>query len=111
MTPADLAAVIRAALISVLADRGADTSVVPESVTVERPRNPEHGDYATNIALQLAKKVGSAPRELAQDLATALVAVRGDELRQRLLPLSGLAGVRVVRVARVGVLVVQHRCS
>ncbi|WP_163375943.1 MULTISPECIES: arginine--tRNA ligase [Dietzia] len=77
MTPADLAAVIRAALISVLADRGADTSVVPESVTVERPRNPEHGDYATNIALQLAKKVGSAPRELAQDLATALVADPG----------------------------------
>ncbi|MBB0997692.1 arginine--tRNA ligase [Dietzia maris] len=77
MTPADLAAVIRAALISVLADRGADTSAVPESVTVERPRNPEHGDYATNIALQLAKKVGSAPRELAQDLATALVADPG----------------------------------
>ncbi|MEB8324749.1 arginine--tRNA ligase [Dietzia kunjamensis] len=73
MTPADLAAVIRAALISVLAERGADTSVVPETVTVERPRNPEHGDYATNIALQLAKKVGSAPRDLAQDLATALV--------------------------------------
>jgi arginyl-tRNA synthetase len=77
VTPADLAAVIRAALISVLADRGADTSAVPESVTVERPRNPEHGDYATNIALQLAKKVGSAPRELAQDLATALVADPG----------------------------------
>ncbi|UVE95751.1 arginine--tRNA ligase [Dietzia sp. B32] len=73
MTPADLAAVIRAALISVLAERGADTSVVPETVTVERPRNPEHGDYATNVALQLAKKVGSAPRDLAQDLATALV--------------------------------------
>src|SRR5690606_18801544 len=73
VTPADLAAVIRAALISVLAERGADTSVVPETVTVERPRNPEHGDYATNVALQLAKKVGSAPRDLAQDLATALV--------------------------------------
>lgn len=73
MTPADLAAVIRAALLSVLTERGADTSVVPDTVTVERPRNPEHGDYATNIALQLAKKVGSSPRDLAQDLATALV--------------------------------------
>ena len=73
MTPADLAAVIRAALLAVLAERGADISVVPESVTVERPRNPEHGDYATNIALQLAKKVGAAPRDLAQELATALV--------------------------------------
>ena len=72
MTPADLAAVIRAALITVLDERGADVSVVPETVTVERPRNPEHGDYATNVALQLAKKIGSAPRELAQDLATEL---------------------------------------
>ena len=73
MTPADLASVIRAALLVVLTQRGADISVVPETVTVERPRNPEHGDYATNIALQLAKKVGVSPRELAQDLATALV--------------------------------------
>jgi arginyl-tRNA synthetase len=73
VTPADLASVIRAALLVVLTQRGADISVVPETVTVERPRNPEHGDYATNIALQLAKKVGVSPRELAQDLATALV--------------------------------------
>ncbi|MCD2263299.1 arginine--tRNA ligase [Dietzia aurantiaca] len=79
MTPADLAAVIRAALITVLTDRGADISLVPETVTVERPRNPEHGDYATNIALQLGKKVGVAPRDLAGDLATALVADAGIE--------------------------------
>ncbi len=77
MTPADLAAVIRAALIAVLTDRGADTSLIPETITVERPRNPEHGDYATNIALQLGKKVGVAPRDLAADLATALVADPG----------------------------------
>lgn len=77
MTPADLAAVIRAALITVLTERGADISVVPDTVTVERPRNPEHGDYATNVALQLAKKVGAAPRELAQEIATALAADPG----------------------------------
>ena len=79
MTPADLAAVIRAALIAVLAERGADTSVVPETVTVERPRNPEHGDYATNVALQLAKKTGSAPRDLAQALADTLAQDPGIE--------------------------------
>jgi len=72
VTPADLAAVIRAALVALLADRGADVSLVPEAVTVERPRNPEHGDYATNIALQLGKKVGVAPRDLAADLAAVL---------------------------------------
>lgn len=47
-------------------------SVVPETVTVERPRNPEHGDYATNVAMQVAKKAGVAPRELAGWLADAL---------------------------------------
>ena len=77
MTPADLAAVIRAALLAVLTDRGADISLVPETVTVERPRNPEHGDYATNIALQLGKKVGVAPRDLANELAEKLVADPG----------------------------------
>ena len=41
-------------------------------MTVERPRNPEHGDYATNLALQLGKKVGVNPRELAGWLAEAL---------------------------------------
>ena len=49
-----------------------DASVVPDNVTVERPRNPEHGDYATNIALQVAKKAGTNPRELATWLAEAL---------------------------------------
>ncbi|HJC30014.1 MAG TPA: arginine--tRNA ligase [Candidatus Dietzia intestinipullorum] len=72
MTPAHLAAVIRAAVLTVLTERGADVSVVPDTVVVERPRNPEHGDYATNIALQLGKKVGAPPRELAQEIATVL---------------------------------------
>ncbi|GAB2744988.1 arginine--tRNA ligase [Salinifilum aidingensis] len=55
-----------------LSARGLDTSALPESVTVERPRNPEHGDYATNLAMQVAKKVGTQPRELAGWLAEAL---------------------------------------
>ena len=44
---------------------------------MERPRNKEHGDYATNVALQLAKKAGMPPRELAQSLADALGATDG----------------------------------
>ena len=39
---------------------------------MERPRNPEHGDYATNLALQVAKKAGVNPRDLATWLAEAL---------------------------------------
>ena len=72
MTPADLAATIQRAATAVLGAHGLDTAVVPEAVTVERPRNPEHGDYATNIALQVAKKAGTNPRELAAWLVDAL---------------------------------------
>ncbi|HZN80302.1 MAG TPA: arginine--tRNA ligase [Mycobacterium sp.] len=72
MTPADLAELLKTTAAAVLSEHGLDTSALPATVTVERPRNPEHGDYATNIALQLAKKVGANPRELAGWLATAL---------------------------------------
>ena len=40
--------------------------------TVERPKRPEHGDYATNVALVLTKKVGMPPRAVAEKLALAL---------------------------------------
>lgn len=72
MTPAELATTVKAAAERVLADHDLDASVVPDTVTVERPRNPEHGDYATNIALQVAKKAGTNPRELAGWLAEFL---------------------------------------
>ncbi|WP_299563600.1 arginine--tRNA ligase [uncultured Mycolicibacterium sp.] len=77
MTPADLAELLRTTAAAVLTERGLDTSVLPETVTVERPRNPEHGDYATNLALQLGKKVGTNPRDLAGWLAEALAAADG----------------------------------
>ncbi|MBB3664112.1 MULTISPECIES: arginine--tRNA ligase [Prauserella salsuginis group] len=77
MTPSALADLVRSSAVTVLEARGLDTGVLPEQVTVERPRNPEHGDYATNVALQVAKKVGMAPRELAEALATELAAADG----------------------------------
>lgn len=74
MTPEELSTLIAARAESVLSHHGKDASLLPPTVTVERPRNPEHGDYATNLALQIAKKVGTSPRELAgwlaEDLAT-----------------------------------------
>ncbi|HEY0636627.1 MAG TPA: arginine--tRNA ligase [Pseudonocardiaceae bacterium] len=72
MTPAALADLIHATATDVLASHGLDVAVLPTAVTVERPRNPEHGDYATNVALQSAKRAGVAPRDLAGWLATAL---------------------------------------
>jgi arginyl-tRNA synthetase len=72
VTPANLAATVLAAARAVFAARGLDVSDLPESTTVERPRNPEHGDYASTLALQLSKKVGVPPRELAGELAEVL---------------------------------------
>ena len=77
MTPADLAELLRSTAAAVLVEHGLDPAALPAAVTVERPRNPEHGDYATNLALQVAKKVGVNPRELAGWLATALGAADG----------------------------------
>ena len=72
MTPAALADRVRATAVDVLSGRGLDSTALPATVTVERPRNPEHGDYATNLALQTGKRLGVAPRELAGWLAEAL---------------------------------------
>jgi arginyl-tRNA synthetase len=73
VTPEQLSATIARALTS-LVDEGAVTlpGGVPSSVTVERPKSEEHGDYATNVALQLAKQAGLPPRDLAGLLAERL---------------------------------------
>jgi arginyl-tRNA synthetase len=73
VTPEQLSDVIVSALAR-LADEGRLSlpDGVPAQVRVERPKVKEHGDYATNIALQLAKKAGVNPRDLAGDLAAVL---------------------------------------
>jgi arginyl-tRNA synthetase len=58
-------------------DDGELAVAVPEAVTVERPKNRDHGDYATNVALQLAKAAGRPPREVAELLAARLRRVDG----------------------------------
>jgi arginyl-tRNA synthetase len=73
VTPAALADLVRAVAVDVLTSRDLDDTALPTAVTIERPRNPGHGDYATNLALQVAKKVGVAPRDLAGWLAEGLV--------------------------------------
>ena len=77
MTPAVLADLVRAAAADVLRGRGLDLGVLPDDVGVERPRSPEHGDYATNVALRTAKKAGVPPRELAGWLAAELAGRAG----------------------------------
>ncbi len=59
----------------------------PESIKLERPKDRDHGDYATSIALQLAKPAGKNPREVAQLIADQL---------------SGVADISKVEIAGPG---------
>lgn len=80
MTPEQLSETIRAALLAGIDDSDFQLSPfdVPE-VKVERPRQREHGDWATNVAMQLAKKAGTNPREFATTLVERLAQIDGIE--------------------------------
>ena len=71
MTPEELAAAVLAA-VRAAADAGELAVSVPDSAVVERPKSREHGDYATNVALRLAKPAGRPPREVAELIAARL---------------------------------------
>lgn len=71
-----LAAQIQAAIAEAFA-RGEISGDVPASITLERPKNRDHGDYATSIALQLAKAAGKNPREIATILQSAIASISG----------------------------------
>jgi arginyl-tRNA synthetase len=76
VTPSELAATITDAVRDAV-DTGDLDVPVPEKVLVERPRNREHGDYASNVALQLARPAGRPPRAVAELLARRLGSVPG----------------------------------
>ncbi len=71
-----LAADIQAALAAAFA-QGLIEGSAPASITLERPKNRDHGDYATSIALQLAKAAGKNPREIATIVQDAIAAIAG----------------------------------
>jgi arginyl-tRNA synthetase len=72
VTPAQLADAVLIAAGAALSDLALDQNALPAATSVERPRNPEHGDYASTLALQVAKKVGLPPRKLAEAIAEKL---------------------------------------
>ncbi|GAC1440263.1 MAG: arginine--tRNA ligase [Mycobacteriales bacterium] len=76
MTPDELGAAVRAAVIAVV-DAGELSVSVPDAVVVERPKNRDHGDYATSVALQLAKPAELPPREVAELIAGRLRSTEG----------------------------------
>ena len=50
-------------------------------IELERPKNPEHGDFTTNAALQLAKRLGKKPREVAEAVSAEFASAYPDEAR------------------------------
>ena len=79
MTPEELSSAIDGALTAAF-EAGELTLTDGETapaVRVERPKNRDHGDWATNIALQISKKVGKNPREVAQILAARITEIAG----------------------------------
>ena len=79
MTPEQLSEAILSALHSVAKAANLDAELIPRSVVVERPKNRDHGDWATNIAMQLGGKYQMAPRAFAELLVTHLTDVEGIE--------------------------------
>jgi arginyl-tRNA synthetase len=72
----ELEAAIKAA-ITIAITSGALAGVTPTSITLERPKNRDHGDYATSVALQLAKAAEKNPRDVAQIISEQLKGVEG----------------------------------
>jgi arginyl-tRNA synthetase len=77
VTPETLAEKVLSATRTAFEALALDAAVLPNQTAVERPRDPKHGDYASNIALQTAKKAGTNPRALAEKIAEHLTATEG----------------------------------
>ena len=81
MTPQELAGHIRAALLSAISSGQLNLSAedIPADIVVERPKNLDHGDWATNVAMQVGKKAGLNPRAAAEILQPILQELPGVE--------------------------------
>ncbi|AZS44515.1 arginine--tRNA ligase [Microbacterium oleivorans] len=79
MTPEALAAALLAVVSPLVEARrpGSGEALTLTDFPVERPKNRDHGDWASNAALKLSKQVGVNPREFAAEVAGALAAVDG----------------------------------
>ncbi len=79
MTPEQLSLAIVQALGSLVASGKLPQFELPSEVVIERPKNRDHGDWASNVAMQFASKAQVKPREFADALALELQGVDGVE--------------------------------
>lgn len=79
MNPEALSAAVLAVLDPIAASLRPDEALGVDAadIVLERPRNRDHGDWSTNIAMRVAKRLGSNPRELAQRIADGLTRTDG----------------------------------
>lgn len=79
MDPAALSTALLAVIAPLAEARreGASAGLTPADLPLDRPKNRDHGDWASNAALKLAKVVGANPREFAAEIAEALHSVDG----------------------------------
>ncbi|MDP4586352.1 MAG: arginine--tRNA ligase [Microbacteriaceae bacterium] len=79
MNPDTLSAAIAEATRVVIGarDETVAATIAVSDVALERPKNPDHGDWATSVALKVAKRVGMNPRDVAQELHASLSAIEG----------------------------------
>ncbi|MGK8835062.1 arginine--tRNA ligase [Achromobacter xylosoxidans] len=99
-----LISLIQAAVAQSLPDAQADTARA--NVLLERPKVAAHGDVATNVAMQLAKPAKRNPRELAQAIVEALLALPGarDLVESAEIAGPGFINLRVTAAARQAVI-------
>ncbi|MFM9892208.1 arginine--tRNA ligase [Achromobacter xylosoxidans] len=99
-----LISLIQAAVAQSLPDAQADTAQA--NVLLERPKVAAHGDVATNVAMQLAKPAKRNPRELAQAIVEALLALPGarDLVESAEIAGPGFINLRVTAAARQAVI-------
>ncbi|TAL44234.1 MAG: arginine--tRNA ligase [Salinibacterium sp.] len=77
MNPADLSAALLTIVTGIAGRRGSTRTLTIDDVLLERPRNREHGDWASNIAMKLAKSLEVNPRELAEEIAAEAAKLDG----------------------------------
>ncbi|KSU54160.1 arginine--tRNA ligase [Microbacterium enclense] len=79
MDPAALSAALLAVIAPLAEARreGSSAGITAADLPLERPKNRDHGDWASNAALKLSKVVGANPREFAAEVAAGLEAVDG----------------------------------
>lgn len=79
MNPEELSAALLAVIVPLAEARreGTASALTPADLPLERPKNRDHGDWASNAALKLAKAIGVNPREFAAEIAAGLAQVEG----------------------------------